>query len=269
MIYLIRYQFSQIFKSRFLLLFILISTGFQYIGLKSLDSVTIQYQEFVSRLGEKQSIYLAIYFQLFIGFFISSIYGIWIMPYSHRDQRMLLTYFLPIEKWKVTLSYGVSFLFLMFLQHLILFISYASVFGFSSFLTATFPWSVLLKSLTYESISFLAMIYLFGAFSLRWGQMMTVMASSIFFFILQVASILLRFDKVEGFLDEIPKAGFSNLIYWAFPPYGEMMFDMRKIFAGTQSVFVPCALWLLWLIIGGFLFLVAISKPRLGRSSSN
>lgn len=260
-------NFLHIFRSRLLFLFLIFSGFLHFSGLKIMHKLTLSIEGVMQVIGPREGIFLSLYFQLFAGFFLAAVYGIWMIPYLHTGSRVSLTFTLPVKRWKYPLSYGLTFLSLIFMEQLIMFASFAFVFGMEAFYSPKFPWSGLLACIGLEVLAFEASVFAFALSSLIFGQVPTFFFGMFGFFVLQTMGSLLRvgFDR---FLEN--SGGVWTVVtsvYGMLPPLGEIIFDLKQGFTKSFTEYSHFYLWTVWLVVFSGLFLLKLHFPSHSRSS--
>lgn len=269
MITLIYSNFIHTIRSKMFIWMVVFSFLIQVIGLKIMGKMTLSVQGMVSVIGNREAVFISLFFQLFIGFFISAIYGIWMAPYPHQGQRSMLTYMLPISKWSFPLSYLVTFLFLMLIQYGIQIFALGYVFGGEIFKTENILWGRVFIILSLELLAFLTCMMGFSFSSLTFGQITTFFIGVFYVFIAQVSGTLLRFmDRIPGVELNTQMSKFETF-YRLLPPVGELVFDVKSIFSGKFENQNTIFIWGVWLIIFTCLFRWKIRYPVYSRTSEH
>jgi len=248
---LLKESLRYIVKSRLLFLLLIFSFLLHYVGLSLVRQATFSFQGIVSTVGPREGMFVSIYLSLFMGLFLSAIYGVWMVPYFHQGERSLLTFVLPVSKWLYPFVYALSFLILILLEYGILLGSFTWVFGKEAVFSPRFSWGALGTCLLIETLAFEFLLFFFGTLSMSVGQMMTLFIATGTFIVLQVAGTLFRF-------------GFESYseIYRLLPPLGELIFNIKQTF--SQGIFPSghLALWFVWFVLGIFLFRFSLRHPR-------
>lgn len=267
MLHLIRQNLLHIVRTRLLFLVLLFSFFIQFLGIQILHSAAIHFQGVLTRIGPKEAIFLALFFELFTGAFLSAVFGIWMMPYAHQGPRSALTFTLPVSKWYFALSYSISILVLLLIQHLVMLLSYGLIFGFQTFVSTTFPWSGFVSCLVLETLAFEVFAFAFAVSSMTFGQIPTFFLGSMVFIVLQLGGAFFRLD-LSRFGAETPwHFETAQRIYETLPPLGEIVFDLRHGFTEPKLLVNHSILWMLWLVVFAGLFRWKIRMPAKYRSS--
>ena len=238
----------------------------QFFGVRVLHSVTVYFQGVVKTFGVNDVLLVAVLFQLFTGVFLAAVYGIWMVPYAHQGQRSLLTFTLPVSKWKFPATYALTLFGLLLLQHFILLISFGINFGFDVFRQSTFPWFGLLVCLGIETLAFETLTFAFAVSSIVLGQVSTLFLGGIAFFLLQMSATLFRFNVGQFMVDKSESIGWAQRIYGKLPPAGELVFDLRTSFLKPSWEAGHWLLWVAWLTIFVLLFRFKIRYPAVTRA---
>lgn len=256
-----------IFRSRLLFLFLLFSAFLHFSGLKIMHKLTMTIEGVIQVIGPREGIFLSLYFQLFAGIFLAAVYGIWMIPYLHTGQRASLTFTLPVSRWKFAVSYALTFLVLILTEQVIMFGSFAFVFGTEPFFAEKFPWVALLSCILLEILAFEASVFAFALSSLLFGQIPTFFLGMMSFFVLQTLGSLIRvgFDRIA----ETTGGTWAFLVgvYRYLPPLGEIIFDLREGFNKAFQTHFHFYLWVAWCLIFMGLFLLKLNFPSHSRSS--
>jgi hypothetical protein len=239
----------------------------QVVGLRFMGSMTLSIQGEVSVIRGRQALFAALFFQLFIGFFMSAVYGIWMVPYSHQGNRSSLTYVLPVSKWCFPVVYPISFLLLLVLQYAVMFLSLGFIFGWDVYGSQRIAWNIVGMCLFGEALGFITCMMGFAVASLSFGQIATFFLGTAFLFVTQMVGILGRF------MDKLPIAGgglsaWKNVqkVYGALPPLGELVFDLRETFGGRFVAYDHWWKWGIWFLVFALLFRWKLRYPATARS---
>ncbi len=246
-------NFRHVLRTRLLLFLLIFSFLIQYVGVKALHSVTINYQGIISKFDDKDSLFVALLFQIFTGGFLSAAYGIWIIPYAHQGLRSPLTFSLPISKWLFPVSYALSVLALLLMQHGILLTCYGINFGWGVIFSAKFPWSGFLLGVGLESLAFLACTFGFATAAMALGQVPAFFLGATVLFLLQVMGAIFRLD--------LPSLANAQRIYEFLPPVGELVYDLRFGYTKLQWDGGHLLLWAIWLGVFVLLFRYQLRYP--------
>lgn len=251
-----------IIRSRLLILLLVFSFLLHYVGLSLVKQATVSIQGFVSTVGPREGMFVSVYLSLFMGVFLSAIYGVWMVPYLHQGDRSLLTYVLPVSKWLYPLVYSLSFLLLILIEFGILIGAFTLIFGKDAILAPRFSWSALSTCLLIEILAFEFLLFFFGVLSLCIGQMMTLFVAAGSFITLQVAGTLFRFGFDRYVEDTGGKLLTSYEIYQYLPPLGELIFNLKQTFSQGTFPTGHLILWFIWFLIALFLFRLSLRYPK-------
>lgn len=265
--FLFRQSVTHIIRSRLFFLVLIFSFFIQFVGIHILHSATIHFQGVLSRMGPKEGVFVSLFFELFTGAFLSAVFGIWLMPYAHQGSRSALTFTLPISKWYFALSYSLSMLALLIVQHVMMLTCYGLVFGFTTFLSSAFPWQGLISCLLLETLAFEVLSFAFAISSMTFGQIPTFFLGTIVFFLFQLGGAFFKIDLEQYMIENTLTLRVARLIYQALPPLGELVFDLRHGFATPSLLFWHSLSWAAWLGIFAGLFRWKTRFPAKYRSS--
>jgi len=250
---LLRESARYIFRSKLLFLLMLFSFFLHYVGLNLVQQMTISVKGLVSTVGPREGMFVSIFLSLFVGFFLSAIYGIWMVPYFHQGERSQLTFVLPVSKWLFPIVYSGSLFVLVLMEFGIMLGSFSLVFGKEAILHPKFSWSALGTCLLLEVTAFQFLLFSFSVLSLVFGQMSTLFLGAMAFIILQVAGTVFRF-------------GFDQSVFYQayqlLPPLGELIFNLKQTFSQGEFPWGHFGLWILWLGASALLFKRVIRYPR-------
>jgi hypothetical protein len=266
---LLKQNLRHIVRTKLLLVLLLFSFFIQYVGLKALHYATFHFQGVMTTVQGDFALFIALFFSLFTGAYISAAYGIWMVPYLHQGGRSSLTFTLPVSRWKFPLAYALTMLLLLLLQHAVMLLSYGLNFGFDQFSAVGFQWAGLAKSLLVETIVFEVFMFAFAIGSVIFGQLPTFFLGAGAIFLLQIGGAIFRISSSVG----LPAAPHDNyqlarLIYSYLPPVGELFFDMRLAF--YQPAKVPNLwLWIAWLGILMVWFRLKLQYPLRSKASES
>jgi hypothetical protein len=265
--YLLQQSLTHIIRTRLLFLVLVFSFFIQFLGIEILHSATLYFQGVMSRVGYKEAIFLALFFELFTGTFLAAIFGIWMIPYAHQGPRSALTFTLPVSKWQFAVSYSLSMLVLLLLQHAVMLSSYGMVFGFKTFLLEAFPWRGFLSCLLLETLAFEVFAFAFAVSSMTFGQIPTFFLATVAFVVLQITGAVLKVDLSHFFSGPLPSLERIRFIYEAFPPLGELVFDLRHGFVEPEILMQHGLRWAVWFLIFVLIFRWKLRYPARYRSS--
>lgn len=261
--------FRFLFRARLLYLALGFSILLHVGGLKALKNLTFNYQGVVGGVGPREGMFISLFLTLFMGVFLSAVYGIWMVPQAHRGPRSLLTFVLPVNKLLYPAVYVLVFLVPVLIEFGIFAGSFTYFFGADAWHANWFSVPAILTCLLVEAVAFLTLVLLFSVLSMSIGQISTLFVGVFGFFILQAVGAALRF----GLEEYAQQAGggwqFVSLIYGAFPPLGELIFSLKQSF--SQGVFPTGHLirWVVWLGVLAGLFRWKLRYPLVGRSTES
>ena len=261
------YNLKHILRSKLLYLFFIFSTLLHFMGLKLLHTLTLSIQGVFQTIGPREGIFFSLYFELFIGVFLATVYGIWLVPYLHTGQRVTLSYSLPVPKWKYPVAYFSSFLVLILIEQFILFTSFGLVFGFEAYGDPKFPWSGLVSCTLLEILAFETAMFGFAFTSIQFGQITAFILGGATFSVLQTVGSLLRLG-LERFSASLEATlVLVQQFYRVFPPIGEIIFDLKQGFTKSFETFEHFYIWVAWLAVFTALFAVKLHYPSNKRIS--
>lgn len=265
---LLKFNLLHVLRYRLLVLMFAFSFLIQFVALKIMHAASINVEGVIFPIGPVRTLFLALFFQFFLGIFLSIVYGVWMVPYLHKGGRALVTYSLPVPKGAYLWAYGLTLLVLVFCQHCILLANYGFLFGFGSFFQETFPWRDFLGCLFLETVAFLACMYGLAVSSMTIGQIATLFLGAGTFFILQVFGGLSRIDAVQQFASTRPGLHWIMQIYTWLPPIGEMIFDLKDGFFLHLSVSYSVLKWSVWALLLAFILYWRLCFPKMTRTTS-
>lgn len=268
LIALLGQNLRHIVRTKLLLVLLIFSFLVQYAGVRFVQSVTIKVQGLITGFDSKDSLFVALLFQLFTGAFLSAVYGIWLVPYAHQGQRSHLTFTLPVSKWLFPLTYALSMLALLLLQHVVMALSFGANFGFDVFLTAKFPWDGLLICIVLETLAFEVFTFAFAASAMTVGQIPTFFMGGMAMFMLQLSGAVFRYN-LDRFAGNGPAFDLARWIYFKLPPVGELVYDLRLNFVKPNWTDPHLILWAIWLVVFVLLFRLKLRYPAKTRSASD
>lgn len=256
-----------VFRSRIVYLIFIFSSVVHYAGLKLLNHLTLSIQGVVSVIGPKESVYTAVFIQLFTALSIASVYGIWIAPYAHRGERSVLTHVLPIKKIKFPICYVICCSLLLLINSLVMIGSFASVFGLSAIGKEIFPWVILLKAFIFQTLCLNVVMLGLSLSSLVFGQVATFFLGGTSLFVLQILGAAARLFRESTPPSFYSGKGLLVLIYEKLPPIGDFIFDFKEVMTGGKLALGHVLLWAVWLIILNLLFWFKVRYPSQARST--
>jgi hypothetical protein len=257
-----------VIRTRLLFFLFLFSFLIQYVGVKLVHSATVYFNGVISTIDQKDALFVALVFQLFMGTFLAAVYGIWMVPYLHQGPRSSLTFSLPVAKWKFPLGYALCMLALLIFQHLAMLASFGLNYGWAIFSLAKFPWTSLRECLLLETAAFEALTFGFAFCSMILGAVPTFFLGGLVLFLLQVAGVLFRVNVgqyIEG--GGIESYSLAERIYRFLPPVGELVVDLRREFQTPSFQNGHLLLWMAWLLLFMLLFLWKLRYPSSARQS--
>lgn len=273
MLNLLKSTVLHIFRSRLLMFVLAFSIFVQVVGLKFLGSMTISFQGETALIGARQAFFAALFFQLFVGFFISAVYGIWMVPYAHQGSRSTLTYVLPVSKWYFPVVYSAAFVLLLALQYMVMFAGLGFVYGWAIYTSEKLALDAIALCLLIQAIAFITCMIGFAVASLSFGQIATFFLGTAFLFVTQLIGTVSRFAQQYSALGQMPgvpdvSSTWTTIrqIYGFLPPLGELVFDMREAFKGEFTAFGHWYLWGVWFVIFALLFRWKLRYPSSSRS---
>lgn len=267
---LLKQNLRHIVRTRLLVFLLLFSFLIQYVGVKILRSMTINFQGIISTIDSKDALFIGLVFQLFTGAFLAAVYGIWMVPHAHQGQRSQLTFTLPVSKWAFPLAYSLSMLGLLALQHGILFICYWMNFGWETLVATRFPWQSVAICVCFETLAFEMFLFAFAFSSMTLGQIPTFFLGASVFFSLQVAGALFRFsmDKPSVLMTgKFSQLETARSVYQKLPPVGDLIYDLRQNFLKPDWKHPSLMLWAIWLAIFVLLFRYKLRYPSHTKSA--
>ncbi len=265
---LVSANLRHILRTRLLISLLFFCFLIQWVGLKSLAHLTVSFQGMIELVGGREAVFMALLFQLFVGFFVAVIYGIWMVPYAHRGPRSALTFVLPVSRWQFPLAYTLTFLLVLAATHMVMFLSLGVVFGLELFQTHGLSWSNIALCLGIEALAVTVTMLGLAVSSLYCGQIPTLFFGLLFFFVMQVGSLTKRFSS-HLFFEEQSHGTFSWMMWLhsRLPPVGELVFDLQRGFQSSFSEYGHLALWGEWFIFFLLLFRWKLRYPSWSRST--
>ncbi len=251
MIPLLKFHLLQITRSRLLVLWILFAFFIEYSAAKLLFAMTVSANGVQTLIGLRELSIAMIYVQLGTAAMLASIYGIWIVPYLHEDQRAALTFALPVNKLIFPAVYAVSFLILFLLQCAVLLITLNLQFGPAAVFGAEFPWKEVLSGTLISVVALEVMVFGLSVASLYFGKIAAFLAGSAIVMVLQVSGVV--FSAGWG------KDTLWKKVYAFLPPLGEIFFDFKGL-AWEGSARTHLGLWAIWAAIFVVLFRLRLNR---------
>lgn len=240
-------------RSRLLPLWLVFSGLTQYAVAKIVSSAVIQIQGAQAVLGVKETVTILLYTQFLIGGLLALVFGVWVVPYFHEENRAPLTFALPVSKWVFPFVYGFTFVGMLLLQVAMgLFVLFFQG-GLEFFKSSAFPWQVFFSAQFTAGVALLVLVYLLSCLSFYVGKAAALILSAGFFFILQFSGIY--YTNVRANHDSLWRK-----IYLILPPFGEVLLDLtdKPFWAGVGLY--HSALWLFWLCALATVFRFRIAR---------
>lgn len=262
---LLKQNLRHIVRTRLLVVLLAFSFLVQYLGLRALHFMTVQFQGVVSTIEGDNAMFVALFFQLFTGAFIAAAYGIWMVPYAHQGLRSSLTFTLPVAKWKFPLAYALSMLGLLVLQHGVMLLSFGLNFGVHAF-QESFPWRGVGMCLLLETAAFEVFMFAFAVSSMTFGQIPTFFLGAFAAFFLQICGAILRLDLEKMGAEPNGSIYWARLVYGKMPPVGDLAFDLRRAFLKPYLGWSHLWLWLVWFVILAAYFRFKLRYPLRARA---
>jgi hypothetical protein len=268
MIALFSLHFRHLIRGRLLFLVLLSAFMVHWGGLTLVDkfSIHLEWVELVLGISFKNAplLFSSLYLQLFMGMFLAASYGIWIVPYLHRGSQGELTACLPVARWKYSILYGSTMLFLLALLHAIMLFCYGSKVGFHNLQSNFSNLEVIKISIVLQSMAFFVIMFSFAVCSLALGQIITFFVGVGFILLLQVGAILVHL-QLMGHEAKGGIVGFGYRLYQSLPPLGELAFDLWQQFTSPHWSDIAWRSWLVWLGVFVALLTYKIRWPSFRR----
>lgn len=253
-------------RSRLILILVAFSLGLHFLSLKAVNGIKFINQGSVAILGVKEALFGAIYIHLFIGVFVSAIYGIWMVPYLHSGRRAFLTCTMPVSRWKYPLSYTLLLTGLMVIETLLLLVTFGMAFGFEEFSTVRFPWSSLMITLGLELLAFNSIMMGLAYCSLSLGALPSFFIGIGYFFVTQASGV---FSRVASFNGASVDDSTWFKVLSKLPPTGELVFQIKQTFRQGEYDLFHYSLWVIWWVIFVLLFTWKLKYPQRANRSEN
>jgi hypothetical protein len=145
--------------------------------------------------------------------------------------------------------------------------SYGMVFGFHTFLSEGFPWRGVLNCLLMETLAFEVFAFAFAVSAMTFGQIPTFFLATLTFFVLQITGAVLKIDLAHYISGPLPSLDRIRAIYDAFPPIGELVFDLRHGFVEPGLLLGHSLRWAVWLAVFVLIFRWKLRYPARYRAS--
>jgi hypothetical protein len=265
---LLRVQLLHVYRNRLIVFGILAGILLELGGLSLLRNITVSFQSVVSPIGWQQSLFVAVFLQLFSGFFVAAAAGIWLLPYPHQGLRAVLTYVLPIPPLAIAGAQLTLVVVLMAIQFSLGMVVFGALNGLEPFRAADFPWIGTLACFGLACIAGATLAFWLAAISMRLGAVAAFFVAAFTMSFLQIYATLLRIGSstyFEQFAETVAK--WKSYYRW-LPPFGDLIFDIRDtVFkAGTATESIAWLSWGVWLVLGIAAFTLS-QKAQLNRRS--
>jgi hypothetical protein len=251
MLAVLRFHLLQVSRSRLLVMWALFTLLVQYALVRILHAATIQYQA-NSASGQvtvdlSAVVMALVYSQFVCGIFLATVYGIWVAPYLHEENRAPLTFALPVDKAIFPGVYALSFFILYLLQAVAMFLSLTVQFGFSVWSDPLLSWTALGSGSLISILALEGVVFVLAVFSLVFGKVPAFLGGAALFMVLTVSGIVFRAQWVTS--------GIWKNIYKFLPPIGEVFTDIKSPLGESHWL-----LWLVWIGIFAVLFRVRLNR---------
>lgn len=268
MLPLLRVQLLHVYRNRLIVFGILAGLLLELGGLALLRNITLSFQNVVAPIGWQQSLFLAVFLQLFSGFFVAAAAGIWLLPYPHQGLRAVLTYCTPISPFSIAGAQFLLVLLLMAAQFVLGLGIFAFYNGIDPFRAVEFPWTGIGSCFLLACVAGATLAFWLAAISLRLGALAAFFVSAFAMVLLQVYGTLLRIGSSSHFEQFAETVAKWKRYYRVLPPFGDLIFDIRdtvfKAETATNSIAWPG--WAVWLLLGIAAFTLS-QKAQLNRRS--
>ncbi|MBI1861031.1 MAG: hypothetical protein HYR96_08950 [Deltaproteobacteria bacterium] len=219
-------------------------------------------------LKSQQSVFIALFLELFGGVMLCVVYGVWVVPYLHSGSRAQLTLVLPVRRAAFACSGAIGLLALLLVQFATMIVVYGYVLGFGGLAPAVFPWQYFFIGAALESLCFLSLTFLFSALSVSTGPItafflgVTVLSGLQFGGVLKAVGKFLASKGMQtgSFLDWVK-------IYDLLLPVGELVFQLKVIGTSEINLGVALAKWVVWIVVLAVTYVVTISRIRRFKAS--
>lgn len=264
---LLKHNWRHIVRTKLIFLLLGLALGMQLLALKVSfqGKIYVGDQQLLS-WGAKESLFIALFVQLFIGTFLSVVYGLWIVPYLHQGQRNQLTFTLPIPKWKFPVAYGLTLLLLLAILHGAMLLSYGATFGFSALAPSVFPWTSVAVSLILETFAFLVVTFAFALGSMIIGPISTFFLGVFVIFVMQMSGVVFHINDLRQRAEGVIPATTARHVYDALPPVGELAYELWYQYSASSWERLRAFNWMAWILIFGGLFYLRLLFPSRSRS---
>lgn len=268
MLALLRVQLLHVYRNRLIVFGILAGLLLELGGLSLLRNLTLSFQNVVAPIGWQQSLFVAVFLQLFSGFFVAAAAGIWLLPYPHQGLRAVLTYCTPISPVSIAGAQFLLVLLLMAVQFVLGLATFAFYNGFEPFRAADFPWVGTLSCFALACVAGATLAFWLAAISLRLGALAAFFFSAFAMTFLQVYGTLLRIGSSQYFEQFAETVSKWKTYYRWLPPFGDLIFDIRDTVFRAEAVThsIPWLPWAVWLVLGVTAFTLS-QKAQLNRRS--
>lgn len=251
MIPLLKFHLLQITRSRLLVLWVLFAFFIEYSAAKLMFAMTVSANGVQTLIGMRELSIAMVYVQFGTAAMLASIYGIWIVPYLHEEQRAALTFALPVDKLVFPAVYALSFLILFLLQCAVFLLIMNLQFGPTAVFGPEFPWKEILSGTLLSVVALEVMVFGLSVASLYFGKIAAFLAGSAIVLVLQVSGVVFS-------------AGWGATTLWkkvyAFlPPLGEIFFDFKGL-AWEGPAAMHFGLWGIWAVIFVVLFRLRLNR---------
>ena len=255
MINILKQNFRHLMRSRFLILFYLLSILVQFVVLKVVKSATMSVNGSAINIGISGAVTSMLVVQAFIGSYLAALYGIWMAPYIHQGTRSQLVFVLPVSRWLFPIGYVITMGVMVIAQFAAMFAIAGFVLGFEVFSDEVFPWARLLSGLGLELLAFETLMLTLALFSLAFGRIQTFLIGMFMLFVMQAVGAYYR----SSFFGASEEQGLVYQLiegcYYLLPQFGEPIWKSDLVS------------WLIWLPIFVGLFRYRIRYPEIGPSS--
>ena len=267
MLVLLQENCRYVFRSKMIYLILVFSSLVHLAGMKFLNHLTLSIQGVVSIIGPKEAVYTALFLQVFSSLSIASVYGIWMAPYAHRGEKSILTHVLPVPKIQFPICYIICCGLLLLINFIVMIVTFASVFGFSSLNPELFPWIFILKTFLFQGLCLEVLMLGLALSSLMFGQVATFFISGSLLFVLQIVGTFARFFKEAAEESYFSAKGILVWLYLKLPPFGSFVFDLKELMSSGRIPFENLILWVVWLVLFSLLFWAKVRYPNPARST--
>ena len=262
-------QLLHVYRNRLIVFGVLAGLLLELGGLSLLRNITVSFQNVVSPIGWQQALFVAVFLQLFSGFFVAAAAGIWLLPYPHQGLRAVLTYVLPIPPIAIAGAQLALVVLLMSVQFVLGMAVFAALNGVETFRAAEFPWMGTLSCFALACVAGATLAFWLAAIAMRLGAVAAFFVAAFAMSFLQVYATVLRIGSSSYFAQFAETIAEWKRYYQWLPPFGDLIFDIRdtlfKTDAGGESI--AWLSWALWLAVGIAAFTLS-QKAQLNRRSA-